>query len=74
LAKVAPCFLKYKSSQLPSSKNHHNYLQNYIKSTSTLSLANHQSSKIFLNISIAALKACAVTYSMHCERCISVPL
>ena len=44
----------YKSSQdlfvHPTNKNHHNYLQNHIKSISTWSLSNHQRSNNFLNI------------------------
>jgi len=32
----------------PANKNHHNYLQNHIKSISTWSLSNHQRSNDFL--------------------------
>ena len=34
----------------PTNKNHHNYLQNHIKSISTRSLSNNQRSNNFLNI------------------------
>jgi len=34
----------------PTNKNHHNYLQNHIKSISAWNLWNHQWSNNFLNI------------------------
>ena len=60
----------------PTNKNQHNYLQNHIKSISTWSLSNHQRLNNFLNIRsvvvathckgfIAALKACAVAYTVN---------
>jgi len=50
-------------------KNHHNYLQNRIKSISTWSLPNHQRSNNFLNITSAVVTTYCKVYRWSKSMC-----